>query len=82
MVNTFPETILLLAFCVSLVFIFSLAPFCRFVDLFSNVAFKTFKREAILSAAATFLQYENSTIYTIRKQTKYKNWNMQDVRAS
>lgn len=82
MVNTLPETVVLLAFCVSLVFVFSLEPFCRFVDLFSNVTFRTFKKEAILSAAATFLQYENSTVYTIRKQPKYKNWNMQDVRAS
>ena len=39
-VNTVPETIVLLAFCVSLSFVFSLTPFCEVANLFGNISFK------------------------------------------
>ncbi len=43
-VNTAVETILLLAFCVALAFIFSLKPFCKFTDFFYNIKLPFFKR--------------------------------------
>ena len=44
MVNTLPETLLLLTVCVALAFIFSLKPFCKFVGFFSNIKLPGFMR--------------------------------------
>lgn len=45
-VNTMPEAIGLLVFCGSLAFVFSLAPFCKFANLFANLSFRKLKTEA------------------------------------
>ena len=44
-VNTVPETAGLLLFCVSLVFIFSLSPFCRFANYFSSLSLGKLKTD-------------------------------------
>lgn len=44
MVNTLPETLLLLVVCVALAFIFSLKPFCKFTNFFSNIKLPFFRK--------------------------------------
>lgn len=41
-VNTLPETILFLVFCIALAFFLSCRPFCKFTEHFSSISLKTF----------------------------------------
>lgn len=55
-VNTVPEAIGLLVFCVSLAFVFSLAPFCKFANFFTSLSFKKIKTD-VCHVYSTYIHY-------------------------
>ena len=55
-VNTVPETIALLAFCVGIPFVFSLAPFCEIANLFGSFSFKNVFGADLREKICTFMQ--------------------------